>query len=181
MADKILVTFASRYGSTGEVACAVANELAGCGLEVEIKPLVEVRDLTPYAGIVLGAPIYFGALPKAALAFLTQQEAALRKMPLAFFVLGPLHPDAQDQQDARTALDGQLAKVPWLSPSATAVFGGKFDPGRLGLGHRLVAALPASPLHALPATDARDWKAIKAWAAALVPALRHAHESEVRE
>ncbi len=171
MTDKILVTFASRYGSTGEVARAVANELLDCGLEVEVKPLREARDLTSYGGVVLGAPLYFGVLHKEVVAFLAQQESALQKVPVAFFALGPLHLAEPEQQDAQTALDGQLAKFAWFSPVARALFGGRFDPTRLSLGHRLVAALPASPLHGMPVTDARDWQAIQAWAAALVPAF----------
>ncbi len=169
MADKILVTFASRYGSTGEVARVVADELACFGLDVEVRPLREVGNLAPYGGVVLGAPLYFGALHKEVVAFLAQQETTLRKLPVAFFALGPLHPAQQEQQAAETALDGQLAKFSWFSPAARVLFGGKFDPARLSPGHRLVAALPASRLHGMPATDARDWQAIKTWAAGLVP------------
>ncbi len=179
MASKILVAFLSRYGATAEVARAVADELIGCGLDVEVKPLREVRDLAPYGGIVLGAPLYFGALPKEAVEFLARQEASLRNVPVAFFALGPLHPDGQEQHDAQAALDGQLAKLTGLNPVARTVFGGKFDPATLSLGHRLVAALSASPLHGLPATDARDWQAIRAWAVGLVPAFRHARQTEV--
>jgi menaquinone-dependent protoporphyrinogen oxidase len=55
------------------------------------------------------------------------------------------------------------------------MFGGKYDPSKLSFFHRLLTALPASPLHGLPASDLRDWTAIRAWAndlaAKLQPAL----------
>ena len=37
------------------------------------------------------------------------------------------------------------------------MFVGKYDPAKLRLADKLVTALPASPLHGLPARDDRDW------------------------
>jgi hypothetical protein len=47
------------------------------------------------------------------------------------------------------------------------MFGGKF-PARLRFPESLIAGLPASPLHGAPASDVRDWTAIRAWANSLV-------------
>jgi menaquinone-dependent protoporphyrinogen IX oxidase len=48
------------------------------------------------------------------------------------------------------------------------MFGGKYNPARLNLPHRLITSLPASPLHGLPAKDLRDWGAIQNWGKSLV-------------
>ncbi|MCL4514078.1 MAG: hypothetical protein M1379_00565 [Firmicutes bacterium] len=61
-------------------------------------------------------------------------------------------------------LEQELAKYPWLKPIALELFGGKLDPAKLRFPHNLLTMLPASPLHQAPASDLRDWTAIRAWA-----------------
>jgi menaquinone-dependent protoporphyrinogen oxidase len=166
MSDSILVTFATRYGSTQEVAEQVAATLREGGLTVELAPMRQVRTLEGYRAVVLGAPLYIGSWPKDAQRFLAQHREELGQRPVAVFALGPTTSprDEADWQGARAQLDKELGKVPWLAPVALDLFGGKYDPARLRLTDRLLASLPASPLHDVPASDARDWEAIRAWA-----------------
>jgi menaquinone-dependent protoporphyrinogen oxidase len=65
---------------------------------------------------------------------------------------------------AERGLDTALARTPWLAPVSAELFVGKYDPARLNLGDKLIARLPVSPLHDMPAQDARDWPGIKGWA-----------------
>ena len=167
MSASILVGYATRYGSTQEVAEAVAATLRTGGREVDLQPMQTVRTLDGYRAIVLGAPLYLGSWPKDARRFLAQYQAALAARPVAIFALGPLGTDEKDLQASRAQLDKELAKFPWLTPLAVAVFAGKYDPQKLNLPHKLLAALPASPLYHRPASDLRDWAAIRAWAGSL--------------
>jgi len=170
MNGTVLVAYATRYGSTHEVADAVAARLRGQGLAVEVKPLKELRSLEGCQALVLGAPFYMGSLLKEARAFLERQRTALEQMPVALFALGPT--SANDDLDGALAqLDGTLQKMPWLRPVASAMFVGAYDPAKLRLADKLVAALPASPLHGLGPHDDRDWDAIDAWADGLAGAL----------
>ena len=89
MAGSILVAYATRYGSTGEVAEAVGARLREQGLAVDVKPVKEARPDDGYDAIVFGAPFYMGAMLKEARAFLEQQRTALEKRPIAIFALGP--------------------------------------------------------------------------------------------
>jgi menaquinone-dependent protoporphyrinogen oxidase len=57
MAASVLVGYATRYGSTQEVAEAVAATLVECGLAVNIQLMREVRALAGSSAIVLGAPL----------------------------------------------------------------------------------------------------------------------------
>lgn len=49
MSAAVLVGYATRYGSTQEVAETVAATLRDCGLVVDIRPLREARTLTGYS------------------------------------------------------------------------------------------------------------------------------------
>jgi menaquinone-dependent protoporphyrinogen oxidase len=174
MSNSILVTYATRYNATREVAEKIAAVLSEHGLEVVLLPTHNVRSLESYRAVVLGAPLYIGSLLKGAQRFLEQHQAALAQLPAAFFALGPTRPGELDQPDVRAQLDEALAKIPWFKPVSAQLFGGKYDPARLRFPDSLLAALPASPLHNQPASDARDWNAINAWAESLVEQLQPA-------
>jgi menaquinone-dependent protoporphyrinogen oxidase len=162
MSASVLVAYATRYGSTQEVAEAVATTLRERGLAVDIQPMREVRTLEGYRAIVLGAPLYMFHWHKDALHFLARYRAALIARPVAIFALGPFHAEEKEFQEVRAQLDKELAKFPWLTPAALAIFGGKFDPQKLTFPYNLVPALKS-----MPASDVRDWAAIHAWASDL--------------
>ena len=162
MSSSVLVAYATRYGSTQEVAEAVAQTLRERGLAVDIRPMREVRNLDQYQAVVLGAPLYMFHWYKDALHFVERHRAALTARPVAIFALGPFHADEKEFQGAREQLDKELAQFPWLTPRAIAIFGGKFDPTKLTFPHNLVPALKN-----MPASDVRDWTAIRAWASDL--------------
>jgi menaquinone-dependent protoporphyrinogen oxidase len=85
---------------------------------------------------------------------------------VAIFALGPVKDphDEEEWRNSQAQLDEQLAKFPWLIPVAVELFGGKFDPEKLPFPiNRLAGNEPPS--------DARDWQAIRAWAADLAPTL----------
>ena len=163
MSASVLVAYATRYGSTQEVAEAVAATLRERGLEVDFQPMRDVRNLDQYRALVLGAPLYMFHWHKDALQFLAQHRSALTARPVAIFALGPFHADEKEFQVVREQLDKELARFPWFTPAAIEIFGGKFDPEKLTFPHNLVPALKN-----MPASDIRDWTAIRAWASDLV-------------
>jgi menaquinone-dependent protoporphyrinogen oxidase len=168
MNEKVLIAYASRYGSTQEVAEAIAATLRESSLFVDFQPMKKVKSLAGYGAIVLGTPVYMGSLHKDMQNFLTLYQEALKRQSPAIYVLGPLSMDEKEWQECRAMLDKELAKFPWLSPLAVEMFGGKYNPTRLNLPHKLLTSLPASPLHGMPAKDLRDWAAIQNWAKSLV-------------
>jgi menaquinone-dependent protoporphyrinogen oxidase len=174
MSSSILVGYATRYGSTQEVAETVATTLREGGLEVDLQPMREVQTLDGYGAVVLGAAVYIGKWHKEAHQFLLrhQEAQALIQRPVAVFALGPLHRDEQEMQGSRAKLDTELANYPWLTPIALEMFVGKYDPARLRFPDNLIAGLPGTPLHGLPAVDFRDWATIRAWAKNLAVQLQ---------
>lgn len=158
MPASVLVAYATRYGSTQEVAEAVAARLRESELTVDIQPMREVRSLSGYNAVVLGAALYMYQWHKDALRFLSRHRKALTERPVAVFALGPVHDprDEKEWRDSRAQLDKQLAKYPWLAPVAIEILGGKFDPARLSFPMNKLAGKE-------PASDIRDWAAIRAW------------------
>ena len=158
MSASVLVGYATRYGSTQEVAEAVAATLRERGLVVDIQPMREVRTLAAYSAVVLGAPLYMFRWHKDALRFLSRHREILTERPVAVFALGPITAgDEKEWQDSREQLDKGLAKFPWLTPVALEIFVGKYDPAKLRFPVNLFAGKE-------PASDLRDWTAIRAWA-----------------
>jgi menaquinone-dependent protoporphyrinogen oxidase len=166
MSSSVLVGYATRYGSTQEVAEAVAAALREGGLEVDLQPMRQVRTLAGYGAVVLGAPLFMFHWHKDALRFLARHREALTGRPVVIFALGPTHDpyDEKEWQDARAQLDKELANFPWLKSAAVKILGGKYDPAKLRFPLKLFAG-------AVPPSDLRDWAAIRAWAADLKPLL----------
>jgi menaquinone-dependent protoporphyrinogen oxidase len=150
----ILVTYASKNGSTHEVAEVVAGVLHANGHAVDFRTASEVDDLDFYSGVVLGGSIYVGRWHPDAVDFLELHSDRLTELPVAVFAMGPRSLTDTEVAQSRAQLESALAKVPDVTPAMVAIFGGVVDPTKLGC-----------PFNRLPASDARDWTAIRTWAA----------------
>ncbi len=161
--NTVLVTYATRYGSTQEVAEKIANILHDAGFEVDMKPMQEVERLDAYEAVVLGAALYNARWHSDAHQFMAHHQADLKQRTVAIFALGPLGTSDAAMQRSRHQLDRELARYSWLKPVALEMFAGKYDPTKPGMGflYRL-----------LPVRDYRNWEAISAWAKALSAKLK---------
>jgi menaquinone-dependent protoporphyrinogen oxidase len=152
----VLVAYASKHGSTREVAERIAAVLRAGGASVDLMPAAAVGHLHGFDAVVLGGALYNGRLHKDARRFLAGHQDALAVRPLAVFALGPRTLEPADVASSQAQLDRALAAVPRLTPAATAIFGGVLDP-----------TTRRFPFNRMPASDARDWAAIEDWAAGL--------------
>jgi menaquinone-dependent protoporphyrinogen oxidase len=150
---EILCAYASRHGSTREVAEAIAATLGERGIGVGVRPADAVEDVAGYDAVVVGGALYTGRWHRDARRFLARHARALAGKPLAVFAMGPRTLDAPDVRASRGQLDHALARHPELRPFTVAIFGGVVDPSQLRF-----------PFNRMPAGDARDWDAIRAWA-----------------
>ena len=153
MSQSVLVAYATKRGSTREVAEAIAERLATRGLETTVSCADDVADLEAFDGVVLGGSLYMGRWHADARAFLKSHREALTAVPLAVFAMGPLTMEDSDVAGSRKQLDHALAKTPDVEPVSIAIFGGVIDPEKLRF-----------PFSHMPASDARDWDAVAAWA-----------------
>ena len=91
--NSVLLAYATRFGSTQEVAESVAASLREAGLKVDLRLMREVESLDQYEAVVLGAAIYNTKWHADAHQFLSQHQAALQHTPR-----GDLHAGAVEQQ-----------------------------------------------------------------------------------
>lgn len=162
MSEKLLVAYATRYGSTKDVAEKIAATLREGGAVVDVQTAEQAQSLDGYRAVVVGAPLYMFNWLKAARRFLSRNRTALERVPVAVFALGPTEDREKDWQETHGQLDKVMARFPWLTPVAIELFGGKFDPARLTFPYTLIPALKR-----MPVSDIRDWDAIRTWARGL--------------
>ena len=87
--EKILVTYATKYGATKEIAEKIGEELRQAGLQTDVVPVDRVRDLTAYKAVILGSAVYIGKWRKEAVEFLKKNVQALAERPVWLFSSGP--------------------------------------------------------------------------------------------
>ena len=87
MSNTILITYASRAGSTKGVAEAIGQTLAESGAQVEVRPMQDVKDLTPYRAVIAGSAIQKKEWLPEAMDFVRTNRAALAQKPFAAFLV----------------------------------------------------------------------------------------------
>jgi menaquinone-dependent protoporphyrinogen oxidase len=147
---RCLVAYATKYGSTEDVAREIASTLRRGGHIVYVQDAETVDDLREYDAVVLGGALYMGRWHRDARAFVELHHQALARLPFAVFALGPASMDKE--AGSRKQLQHALGHAQ-VEPHAVAIFGGVVDPAKLRF-----------PFNHMPKTDARDWPAIERWA-----------------
>lgn len=153
MSRSMLVAYATKRGSTREVAEAIAERMATRGFETTVSRAGDVDDVAAFDGVVLGGSLYMGRLHAEARGFLKRHRETLAAVPVAVFAMGPLTMEESDVAGSRKQLDHALGKTPDVQPISVTIFGGVIDPEKLHF-----------PFSHMPASDARDWDAVRAWA-----------------
>jgi len=85
--NKVLIAYASKAGSTGEVAGVIGEELSAKGMSVDVLQLKQVKDLRSYQAIVVGSAIRMGSWLPEATKFLETHKTELNRIPIAFFTI----------------------------------------------------------------------------------------------
>jgi menaquinone-dependent protoporphyrinogen oxidase len=171
MNDRILVTYASRAGATAGVAEVIGKTLAEGGAQVDVLPMQDVKDLTPYRAVVAGSAIQGGQWLPEAMQFVQAHRAELVRKPFAAFLvcMTLAMPNADRyRQGVAEWLEPVRAMV---RPVSEGLFAGALDISKVpSFGDRLKFRLSVA-FGAWTEGDHRDWNAIRAWAADLQPLL----------
>src|SRR4051794_9657417 len=95
----VLVTFASKHGSTAEIAERIAETLSTCGLQVDCMEAGEVESLAGYDAVILGSAVYMRRWRREARKFLHRFADDLAQRPFWVFSSGPVGDPAKDNLD----------------------------------------------------------------------------------
>lgn len=162
---RILVAYASKSGTTVEVAEAIGQALESDFTRVEVRPVEEVADIDWYDAAVIGSAVRVGKWLPVAVQFVAQHQEQLRRIPVAYFTVCLTM--QEDTPENRQVVEGYMQPVYELvRPIAIGLFAGRMEPDKLGLVERLAVKVIKPPQG-----DFRDWEEIRHWAADLQPAL----------
>jgi menaquinone-dependent protoporphyrinogen oxidase len=155
---RILVAYASKTGSTTEIAQAIAKELQAAGHVVDITEVGSVTSLSGYNAVIIGGPVYMGKMMGEVGKFVRRHYNDLKDLPVAGFIvgLGPVSKEPASIMQAEKVLHAALDP---LKPVAVTAFAGRLDPEKLSWFQKWITKKVKSPVG-----DFRDWTAIAAWA-----------------
>lgn len=169
---KFLIAYATKAGSTGEIAGGIGNVLREAGYAVDVKRVDDIVDISGYRGMVIGSPIHSNTWLPEAVDFVKTYQQALSKIPVAYFTcnITVINPDTVSvQREVAAFLAPVLQEVPQVKPVAVEHFAGVLNFDKLPFVYRVV--WPLTPGGKVKQGDYRDWDAIKSWANSLVPVL----------
>ena len=131
---KILVTAATRHGSTREIATLVAGILEDAGVETDVPEPADVMSLAGYDGVVIGSAVYMGRWLDPARQMIERCQGEFPGRHVWLFSCGPLgEPAIPDREPADIA-----AMRAATGAVDHRVFPGRLVKSELGLAEKLV-------------------------------------------
>lgn len=167
MDNKILVTYATRTGSTEGVAEAISKTLREHGAQADVIPMQAVTDLASYQGVVAGSAIQNQQWLPEAVQFVQTYRAELNQKTFAMFAVC-MTLAMKNGESYRPQISDWLSPVRRLvRPVSEGIFAGVLDISKIpSFGDRLKFRL--SVLFGVWSEgDHRDWDAIRTWADSL--------------
>ncbi len=176
---KVIVAYASKYGSTKGIAEFIGDKLRERGVQVDLQEAGAARNVNDYDAFVIGSAVFNGHWMSEAKRFVSKNSAAMLGRPVWLFSSGPTGTqqiDAKGNDMLKASEPKELDELrALLNPRDHRVFFGSFYSERLtgttGFFFKL-AARSKSVRESVPEGDFRDWKAIEAWAVSIAEALQ---------
>jgi menaquinone-dependent protoporphyrinogen oxidase len=177
---KVLVAYASKYGSTKGIAEYVGEKLRARGFQVDVQEVDAIRNVADYDAYVVGSALYMFHWMKEAKQFVSRNKGVLANHPVWLFSSGPVGTQPRDAK-GRDFLEPEVSGPKELDelraqvrPREHRIFFGALDGSRLtgtvGFFYKM-ARKSESARESMPEGDFRDWKAIEAWAIGIAEAL----------
>jgi menaquinone-dependent protoporphyrinogen oxidase len=172
MNTRVLVTYASKYGATTEIAEKIGQVLRGAGLTVDVLPTDRIDGISIYSAVVLGSAVYAGQWREEAITFLKAYEYTLADMPVWFFSSGPTgEGDPVELMKGWQFPKAQQLIANHIKPRDTVLFHGFLNMNELNFAEKiLIKGLGAA------VGDFRDWDSITAWANGIAEVLKKEDE-----
>jgi menaquinone-dependent protoporphyrinogen oxidase len=161
MKKKVLVTYASKYGSTGGVAYAIGKELCSKDVATDVVLIKNAGNVGSYQGVVIGSAIYMGKWKSEAVDFVKKNSEILRQVPVAYFLVCMTlsRRTEKNQAEVLSYMDPIVKAVPEIKPVGMGTFAGALDYNNLSWLNKKILKSKGTP-----EGDFRDWNAIRTWA-----------------
>ena len=78
----VLIAYASRMGSTQEIASAIGDQLVSRGFEVEVVTAADAARARGFGAVLLGSAVYMGQWDKRAVDYLRRAATDLPRVRL---------------------------------------------------------------------------------------------------
>jgi menaquinone-dependent protoporphyrinogen oxidase len=167
MSQRILVTYATCTGSTQGVAEAIGKTLAESVTTVDVKPMSEVTDLSPYSAVVAGSAIQASAWLPEAVDFVRVNQRELSQKPFATFLVCMTLAMPNGEKYRPFTADFIKPIRSMVKPVSEAQFAGALDIKKIPLLSDRIKFAISVLLGVWKKGDHRDWNAINTWAASL--------------
>jgi len=170
---KILVAYATKTGSTAEVAAEIGRVIESKGgCQVDVRPVGKLKGVDGYDAVVIGSAIHAGKWLSEATKFVKRHRETLNQVPVALFAVCLLMKE-DTEENRRTAAAYLDPVCEMVRPVEVGLFAGAMDYGKLPFILRpLIRAMKA------PQGDFRDWEAIRAWASRICDRLVQGERDE---
>ncbi|HAY84803.1 MAG TPA: flavodoxin [Chloroflexi bacterium] len=156
MSLKVLITYATRFGATMQVADAIAKTAREAGQEVELKAMKDVHSLEGYQGVFLGSAVNYATWLPEAVEFVKTMQEDLRQIAVVLFTVHITNVgDDEKSRRNRQAFTEEVREL--IDPVDEAFFAGKFDRQAAG------EIMPKWLAWLVPTIDLRKWQKIRVW------------------
>lgn len=168
----VLIAYATKHGSTAEVAQFMGEVLRERDLAVTVAAAETVEDVAGYDAVLVGSPIYGGMWLTEISQFLERFADALAQKPTYFWMtcIRVLEPDGLEHAQREYVYQPLMKRI---GVREVGVFAGKLKLDEINWDDRwtLAARYDGKELPGARSDDFRDWNAIRAWTAGVRDAL----------
>jgi menaquinone-dependent protoporphyrinogen oxidase len=159
---RVLVAYGSKRGGTEGIAKIIGGALRSVGLQADVMPASEVRELSLYDAVMVGGALYANRWHRDARDLVRRHERELLGRPVWLFSSGPLD-DSADRR-ALPPVSQVRRLLTHINARGHETFGGRLEKNARGL----IAGAMAKKL----AGDWRNPARIHRWAIGVAQQLR---------
>lgn len=173
MQDKILIAYASRTGTTAGVADRIGKTLTDLGVNVDVRRMQDIYDVSSYKSVIAGSAIQAGKWLPEAMEFIEKNQQSLVQKPFAAFLvcMTLAMPKAAEYRPTVATWFSPVRSL--VKPVSEGLFAGALNLSQISSFSERLKFRLSIMFGVWKEGDHRDWEAISDWAKSLGPLLKH--------